>query len=65
MSDLLRQFGSAAARAGRLQRRAGAGRRLPLRAGDPRDDAYVARILALLDGAGAILAPPFEVRLVA
>jgi hypothetical protein len=31
----------------------------------PETKAYVARILGLLDGAGAILAPPLEVRLVA
>ena len=31
----------------------------------PETVAYVGRILALLDGSGALLAPPFEVRLVA
>jgi hypothetical protein len=31
----------------------------------PETVAYVARILALLDGSGALLSPPFEVRLVA
>jgi hypothetical protein len=30
----------------------------------PETRAYVARILALLDGAGVVLAPPLEVRLV-
>ena len=30
----------------------------------PETQAYVARILALLDGAGALLIPPLEVRLV-
>ena len=30
----------------------------------PETRAYVARILALLDGAGAMLVPPLEVRLV-
>jgi hypothetical protein len=31
----------------------------------PETIAYVARVLALLDGSGAVLSPPFEVRLVA
>jgi Transglycosylase SLT domain/D-alanyl-D-alanine carboxypeptidase len=64
MSDLLRQFGSislalAAYNAG------------PAPVTDcgcvpaiPETTAYVARILALLDGSGALLAPPFEVRLI-
>jgi hypothetical protein len=65
MSDLLRQFGSAA-----LALAAYNAGPAPVAAcrcvpAIPETTAYVARILALLDGAGAILAPPFEVRLVA
>ena len=65
MSDLLKQFGQiplalAAYNAGPA----------PVAACDcvppyPETKAYVARILGLLDGAGEILAPPLEVRLVA
>jgi len=65
MSDLLRQFGSpelalAAYNAGPA----------PVEAchcvpAYPETQAYVTRILALLGGAGALLVPPFEVRLVA
>ncbi|MBS1843369.1 MAG: transglycosylase SLT domain-containing protein [Actinobacteria bacterium] len=65
MSDLMRQFGSpelalAAYNAGPA----------PVEAckcvpGIPETSAYVARIMALLGGAGALAAPAFEVRLVA
>ena len=65
MSDLLRQFGSpelalAAYNAGSA----------PVEAchcvpAYPETQAYVTRILALLGGAGALLLPSFEVRLVA
>jgi soluble lytic murein transglycosylase-like protein len=65
MSDLLRQFGDpslalAAYNAGPA----------PVEACDcipdyPETQAYVSRILALLGGAGALVAPSFEVRLVA
>jgi len=65
MSDLIRQFGDpvlalAAYNAGPA----------PVEACDcipdyPETQAYVSRILALLDGAGALVAPSFEVRLVA
>ena len=65
MSDLIRQFGSpqlalAAYNAGPA----------PVEACDcvpayPETQAYVSRILALLGGAGALVAPAFEVRLVA
>ena len=64
MSDLLRQFGSpalalAAYNAGPAPV-AACGCVPPI----PETTAYVARILALLDGAGALLSPPFEVRLI-
>ncbi|HUB98523.1 MAG TPA: lytic transglycosylase domain-containing protein [Solirubrobacterales bacterium] len=65
MSDLIRQFGSpelalAAYNAGPA----------PVEAchcipAYPETQAYVARILALLGGAGALVVPTFEVRLVA
>jgi hypothetical protein len=65
MSDLIHQFGSpelalAAYNAGPA----------PVEACDcvpaiPETSAYVARIMALLDGAGALVVPAFEVRLVA
>jgi hypothetical protein len=65
MSNLLREFGSV--RLALAAYNAGPG---PVAAcgclpGYPETIAYVARILALLDGSGALLAPPFEVRLVA
>jgi len=65
MSDLLGQFGSPALALAAYN--AGAG---PVAACGcvppiPETAAYVARILALLDGAGALLSPPFEVRLIA
>ena len=64
MSDLLRQFGSiplalAAYNAG--PGAVGGCRCVPPY---PETRAYVARILALLNGSGAILSPPLEVRLV-
>jgi hypothetical protein len=65
MSDLLGQFGSPALALAAYN--AGAG---PVAACGcvppiPETAAYVARILALLDGAGALLSPPLEVRLIA
>ncbi|MDX6604368.1 MAG: hypothetical protein QOF23_877 [Solirubrobacterales bacterium] len=65
MSDLIRQFGSpelalAAYNAGPAP--VEACRCVP---DYPETQAYVSRILALLDGAGALVAPSFEVRLVA
>ena len=54
-----------AARARRLQRRRGRRRPCACVPGYPETIAYVAHILALLDGSGALLSPPFEVRLVA
>jgi hypothetical protein len=65
MSDLIRQFGSpelalAAYNAGPAP--VEACRCVP---DYPETRAYVSRILALLDGAGALVAPTFEVRLVA
>jgi len=65
MSDLLHQFGTAA-----LALAAYNAGPAPVAAcgcvpAIPETTAYVARILALLDGAGVLAAPPFEVRLVA
>ena len=48
----------------RLQRGLRRRRRLHLRPPYPETRAYVARILALADGAGVLLSPPLEVRLV-
>ena len=56
MRDLLRRFGSVLAGARRLQRRGRRGRALRLRAALPRDQAYVARILGLMGGAGEAVA---------
>jgi hypothetical protein len=64
MSDLLRQFRSIPLALAAYN--AGPGAVAPCSCIPPYPEtrAYVARILALLDGAGAILAPPLEVRLV-
>jgi transglycosylase-like protein with SLT domain/D-alanyl-D-alanine carboxypeptidase-like protein len=64
MSGLLRHFGSV--RLALAAYNAGSGAVDACRCVPPYPEtvAYVARILALLDGSGAILAPPFEVRLV-
>ena len=65
MSDLLRQFGSPQLALAAYNAGPGAGRGLRLRPAIPETQAYVSRILALLGGAGALLLPAFEVRLVA
>jgi hypothetical protein len=64
MSDLLRQFRSIPLALAAYN--AGPGAVAPCRCIPPYPEtrAYVARIMALLNGAGAILAPPLEVRLV-
>jgi soluble lytic murein transglycosylase-like protein len=64
MSDLLRRFGSPA-----LALAAYNAGPAPVAACDcvpeiPETQAYVSRVLGLLDGAGALLVPPFEVRLI-
>jgi soluble lytic murein transglycosylase-like protein len=66
MSDLLRQFGGAP----QLALAAYNAGPAPVEACDcvpayPETQAYVTRILALLGGAGALVVPAFEVRLVA
>ena len=65
MSDLLRRFRSV--RLALAAYNAGPAAVEPCRCVPPYPEtvAYVARVLALLDGSGALLAPPFEVRLVA
>jgi Transglycosylase SLT domain/D-alanyl-D-alanine carboxypeptidase/Putative Flp pilus-assembly TadE/G-like len=65
MSELLRRFGSV--RLALAAYNAGPGAVVACRCVPPFPEtvAYVARILALLDGSGALLTPPFEVRLVA
>ena len=65
MSVLLRQFGSVRLALAAYNAGSGAVAGCGCVPGYPETVAYVARILAMLDGAGALLAPPFEVRLVA
>ena len=64
MSDLLRQFGSPALALAAYNAGPAAVAGCGCVPAIPETTAYVARILALLDGAGVLLAPPFEVRLV-
>ena len=64
MSALLRQFGSIPLALAAYN--AGPGAVAACGCADPYAEtaAYVSRILGLLNGAGALLAPPLEVRLV-
>jgi Transglycosylase SLT domain len=65
MSNLLRQFGAVRLALAAYNAGSGAVAACTCVPGYPETLAYVAHILALLDGAGALLSPPFEVRLVA
>jgi Transglycosylase SLT domain/D-alanyl-D-alanine carboxypeptidase/Putative Flp pilus-assembly TadE/G-like len=64
MSDLLRQFKSIPLALAAYNAGPGAVAACGCVPPYPETRAYVARILALLDGAGALLAPPLQVRLV-
>jgi hypothetical protein len=64
MSDLLRQFGSIPLALAAYNAGPGAVAACDCVPAYPETQAYVARILALLDGAGALMVPPLEVRLV-
>ncbi|MGH2981660.1 MAG: lytic transglycosylase domain-containing protein, partial [Solirubrobacterales bacterium] len=64
MSDLLRRFGSVRLALAAYNAGPGAVGACNCVPPYPETIAYVARILALLDGSGALLSPPFEVRLV-
>jgi soluble lytic murein transglycosylase-like protein len=65
MSSLLRRFGSVRLALAAYNAGPGAVAACHCVPPYPETAAYVTRILALLDGSGALLAPPFEVRLVA
>jgi soluble lytic murein transglycosylase-like protein len=65
MSELLRRFGSVRLALAAYNAGPGAVAACHCVPPYPETVAYVARILALLDGSGALLTPPFEVRLVA
>jgi soluble lytic murein transglycosylase-like protein len=65
MSDLLRQFGSPELALAAYNAGPGAVEPCNCIPPYPETQAYVTRILALLGGAGALLMPSFEVRLVA
>jgi hypothetical protein len=65
MSGLLRHFGSVRLALAAYNAGSGAVDGCDCVPAYPETVAYVARILALLDGSGALLSPPFEVRLVA
>jgi soluble lytic murein transglycosylase-like protein len=64
MSDLLRRFRSIPLALAAYNAGPGAVAACSCVPPYPETRAYVARILALLDGAGVVLAPPLEVRLV-
>jgi hypothetical protein len=65
MSDLLRRFGDPSLALAAYNAGPGAVEPCECVPGYPETQAYVSRILALLGGAGALVAPSFEVRLVA
>ncbi len=65
MSDLLRQFGAPELALAAYNAGPGAVEACNCVPDYPETRAYVSRILALLDGAGALALPSFEVRLVA
>ncbi len=65
MSGLLRHFGSVRLALAAYNAGSGAVDGCNCVPPYPETVAYVARILALLDGSGALLSPPFDVRLVA
>ena len=65
MSDLLRQFGSPQLALAAYNAGPGAVEACHCVPSIPETQAYVSRILALLGGAGALVPPAFEVRLVA
>lgn len=65
MSDLLRRFRSAGLALAAYNAGPSAVAGCGCVPSIPETVAYVARVLALLDGSGALLSPPFEVRLVA
>jgi hypothetical protein len=65
MSDLLRRFRSVKLALAAYNAGPGAVSGCGCVPSFPETLAYVARVLALLDGSGALLSPPFEVRLVA
>jgi soluble lytic murein transglycosylase-like protein len=64
MSDLLRQFDSIPLALAAYNAGPGAVAGCDCVPPYPETQAYVARILGLLDGAGELTAPPLEVRLV-
>jgi hypothetical protein len=64
MSDLLRRFGSPALALAAYNAGPGAVAACDCVPDIPETQAYVSRILGLLDGAGALLVAPFEVRLI-
>ncbi len=64
MSDLLRRFGSPSLALAAYNAGPAAVAACGCVPAIPETRAYVSRILGLLDGAGALLAPPFEVKLI-
>ena len=64
MSDLLRRFGSPSLALAAYNAGPAAVAACGCVPAIPETQAYVSRILGLLDGAGALLSPPFEVKLI-